>query len=264
MKTILMSLVLVAICVFAFSNMSFVSPQETPPVLVKLEFNPETLNIRSRGNTVTIYVNFTDTGFKPSNVTGDVFLYINDTDGGQLPVGGIKATIQQVNDTSGILTLKCSRQTVVGIINQFGGAARPPSGTTYYAVINGTLISGEKFQGHDEFRAIGPGKKSSYKLTVQLSANPSTVEVGGTFSLKVTVKNTGTKVLNNIEATVTLPNGLSPSGSITYTIPSLGPQSSQDIFLTVTAVKQGTAKISVVAQADGVSASSSIQVRVRK
>jgi hypothetical protein len=106
----------------------------------KVEIHPETLNLRSRGKWVTVYLTFPDSESTEDLEIEDIGLEIN---GVELePVWG------RVFD--GVLMLKFSRSELQEAIDEPG---------VYEIVVSREYADGSSFEGSDTIRAISPGKK---------------------------------------------------------------------------------------------------------
>jgi len=104
-------------------------------------------------------------------------------------------------------------------------------------------------------RAVPPGLNLGVASSISAQINEE-------IEYTITVQNTGTKTLTNIEVKVTLPEGIDlASGSLTASIASLAPGESQDVTLVLRPVEEGTYTVNVEGTADyitPVSASTSI------
>jgi len=128
------------------SDMPLVYCQTT----VDVDFNPETLNLKSRGQYVTVAINFSGTGYTANNITkGSITLVIKNSTGDTSP--DLKP-VRPAQVENGLLILKFSRSSVQDAVKKLGGAGE------YTAIVSGTFSNGTAFTGEDTFRAISPGR----------------------------------------------------------------------------------------------------------
>ena len=109
----------------------------------KVDFNPEMLNLKSRGRYVTVFVH------NETEVTvGSLTLTVQNSSEEQVVIGLPLRT----GTEDGVLMLKFSRSAVQDAVKELGGAGE------YTAIVSGTFQNGTAFTGEDTFRAISPGR----------------------------------------------------------------------------------------------------------
>lgn len=122
-----------------------------------VDFNPETLNLKSRGRYVTVFV-YNETEVTVSSLT----LTIQNSTGGQETIGPPLRT----GTEDSMLVLKFSRSAVQDAIKELGGAGE------YTAIVSGTFSNGTAFTGEDTFRAISPGRGPKLPKSPKPSSSP--------------------------------------------------------------------------------------------
>jgi len=121
-------------------------PEPDPPLDATVDFDPDTLNLRSRGRYVTVFIELPD-GYDPADIdVSTVYLTTEGTD--DFVEAQLRPTAIDDSDENGVpeLMVKFSRRAVQRLLSP---------GEDVVILVGGLLADGTEFLGSDTIRVLG-------------------------------------------------------------------------------------------------------------